>query len=221
MPAGQPLDPPLSIFTHFRPPATRSLPFPMQYASPSPECSLPTPPHSPTAQEPSHSAIILLDSLSAFYQQERYWVHHTRAALELALTKGVDARAITYPTPSPSVDTNSLPSSSSSSSAAASPASAASPCSDDAIIKEEPNTPPPMDGVRNATRWARRKNIMRLKLDGITHHSRRTRPHRAPPSEPGARLLEMFSELVDARMESCHRVTQLVRDANRPDLCMC
>lgn len=80
--------------------------------------ALPTPPHSPPSQHPpffaygnnqvvSHQAHIhqlhhanphphhkhtatLLDSLTSFYQQEQYWVHHTRAALELALSKGID-----------------------------------------------------------------------------------------------------------------------------------
>ena len=79
--------------------------------------ALPTPPHSPPSQavffaypanqlvshqshihqlhhvhpHPQHKQTAnLLDSLTSFYQQEQYWVHHTRAALELAVTKGID-----------------------------------------------------------------------------------------------------------------------------------
>ncbi|OCH94054.1 hypothetical protein OBBRIDRAFT_711279, partial [Obba rivulosa] len=179
--------------------------------------SLPTPPHSPRALEPANSAVFLLDSLTTFYQQERYWIHHTRAALELALTKGVDAPAITFAPPSvPSTSTSSeatSPASSLASLPGASPGRTPSSGPDEPIIKTEPGSPPPVS--TKYSRWLRRKNMMRLKLDGISSnaHARRRRPHRAPPTEPGARLLEMFSELVDARMESCQRVSRLLREA--------
>lgn len=182
----------------------------MKYRSPSPSTTLPTPPRSPTIHEPTQSAVNLLDSLQAFYQQERHWVHHTRASLELALTKGIDAP------PPAQVAASSPPSS-----AASSPDtnSISSGASDAPSIKEEPDTPPPVDVIATArkTLWMRRKAGMKLKLNGLAPAPRRRRPHRAPPSEPGARLLEMFSELVDARMESCQRISRLVRDSNRPD----
>ena len=44
---------------------------------------------------------------------------------------------------------------------------------------------------------------------------RRRRPAKAPASEPAAQLLEMFAELVDARMESCVRMERLVRESGR------
>ena len=70
---------------------------------------------------------------------------------------------------------------------------------------------------QQASRWLRRKNRMRLHLSGISTNNpnRRRRPARAPPSEPAARLLEMFAELVDARMESCVRMERLVRESGR------
>jgi hypothetical protein len=37
-------------------------------------------------------------------------------------------------------------------------------------------------------------------------------------AETGTRLLELFGQLMEARMESCHRVNRLVREANRADL---
>jgi hypothetical protein len=67
---------------------------------------------------------------------------------------------------------------------------------------------------QHASRWLRRKNQMRLHISGISTHKRR-RPARAPPTEPAARLLEMFAELVDARMESCVRMEKLVRESGR------
>jgi len=200
----------------------------MKYRSESPddapENSLPTPPHSPRALEPAQSAVFLLDSLTAFYQQERYWIHHTRAALELALTKGADAHAITFTPPADESSTSSSetsPASSLASLPSASPESTACSSPGEPVVKTEPGSPPPVS--TRHTRWMRRKNMMKLKLDGISSsaHARRRRPHRAPPSEPGARLLEMFSELVDARMESCQRVSRLLQQAGRADLCIC
>jgi len=188
---------------------TTSLCHTMKYRSPSPDASLPTPPRSPRADEMNQSAVNLLDSLTAFYQQERYWVHHTRAALELALVKGIDAppsandiMAVTASSTAPSPDHD--------------VANAAAINS----IKPEPTSPATVDNRKSL--WMRRKqaNGVRLKLDGLSH-ARRRRPHRAPPTEPGARLLEMFSELVDARMESCQRISRMVQDASRPAYCIC
>ena len=182
----------------------------MKYRSPSPDHALPTPPQSPTSHEGPHPAITLLESLEAFYQQERYWVHHTRAALELAITKGIDAPPSNHSdAPSPCASQGSL-----------SPASTTSSDSAVAVVKSEPDAALPPVSRADKTRWMRRKNIMRLKLDGVGLHQRKRRPSRAPPTEPGARLLEMFSELMDARMESCQRVQRMIRNANRADLHM-
>ena len=50
---------------------------------------LPTPPQSPSTRqlsiEPINNSLTLLNNLTAFYQQENYWTHHTRAALKSAL----------------------------------------------------------------------------------------------------------------------------------------
>ena len=73
----------------------------MKYRSPSSNNALSTPPRSLTDLQVFRSAINLFDSLESFYQQKRYRVHHTRAALELAVTKGIDA-------PSPSASSSSL-----------------------------------------------------------------------------------------------------------------
>ena len=53
------------------------------------DTSLPTPPHSPERSlrpsRPIDSTIRILESLVAFYHQERMWVYRTRASLELVL----------------------------------------------------------------------------------------------------------------------------------------
>ena len=191
----------------------------MKYRSPSPDNVLPTPPQSPTSNEVARSAAHLLSSLESFYQQERYWVHHTRAALELSISKGIDAPPRAN-APSPASSTTS--SSSSSLRGALSPTCSA--MSDlgainAPIVKMEPEPTPASLACPPSSRWMRRKNVMRLKIDGIAVQRKR-RPVRASHTEPGARLLEMFSELMDARMESCQRVQRMVRNANRADLYM-
>ncbi|TFK82370.1 hypothetical protein K466DRAFT_500457 [Polyporus arcularius HHB13444] len=184
----------------------------MQYRSPSPDNGLPTPPQSPTSRDVAHPAITLLQSLESFYQQERYWVHHTRAALELALTKGIDAAPTASSSSSPPSEYQGVlsPASSTTSDAAA---------VDAPIVKMEPDAQAPSLS-RSSNSWTKRKNMMRLKIDGISPHQRKRRAPRAPPTEPGARLLEMFSELMDSRMESCQRVQRMIRSANRADLYM-
>lgn len=223
--------------------------------------TLPTPPHSPNSvffaypanqlvaqshqshihrlhhphPHPHHKhTATMLDSLTSFYQQEQYWVHHTRAALELAVTKGIDG-----------VDPQPLTGSSlSNSHSPLSPAASEASCS--AVrVKAEPgsennalaspassayNSPTlasselalsshstSLQHQQHTSRWLRRKNQMRLHLSGIStsNPDRRRRPAKAPPSEPAAHLLEMFAELVDARMESCARMERLVRESGR------
>ncbi|TFY75400.1 hypothetical protein EWM64_g8614 [Hericium alpestre] len=76
------------------------------------------------------------------------------------------------------------------------------------------------------SRWVQRKKSFKLKLEGIPNSSmiRRRRHKRhadsagANAAETGTRLLELFGQLMEARMESCHRINRLVKDANRADL---
>lgn len=166
---------------------------------------LPTPPSSPLPDVAAHTSVVLLNSLVQFYQQESLWVHRTRAALELALsTRGIDspgtpAQIPSGPTP-PSSDT------------------------DDAV-KQDPSTPQPIGKAHSLSRWMQRKKSFKLKLEGMPNSlaaARRRRAHRgahAPTApETGTRLLELFGQLMEARMESCHRVHRLVQEAHCPDL---
>jgi hypothetical protein len=75
--------------------------------------------------------------------------------------------------------------------------------------------------VHPKSRWLQRKQSFKLKLEGIGPHSlhrRQRRMQRDASAEAGTRLLELFGQLMEARMESCHRVNRLVREANRVDL---
>jgi hypothetical protein len=176
--------------------------------------ALPTPPFSPPqtlTDAPVDTSVVLLNSLVSFYQQESLWVHRTRAALELALTaKGRDS--ITA-----AATAKALSSSSTDSSADLTEDS------DAQSIKAEPTTPPPSLGkVHPKSRWMQRKQSFKLRLEGIGPHSlnrrQRRRMQRDNTAEAGTRLLELFGQLMEARMESCHRVNRLVREANRVDL---
>jgi hypothetical protein len=176
--------------------------------------ALPTPPFSPPqtlTDAPADTSVVLLNSLVSFYQQESLWVHRTRAALELALTaKGRDS--ITA-----AATAKALSSSSSTDSSAS-----LTDDSDAQSIKAEPTTPPPSVGkVHPKSRWMQRKQSFKLRLEGIGPHSlnrRQRRMRRDASAEAGTRLLELFGQLMEARMESCHRVNRLVREANRVDL---
>lgn len=76
-------------------------------------------------------------------------------------------------------------------------------------IKEEPNSPKSL----TSTRWVRRKKGFKLKLEGISMRGKqRKRPVHA---DNAVRMLELFETMMEARMESCERVTRMVREANR------
>lgn len=162
--------------------------------------SIPTPPFSPIDDSVhSHltSTINLLDSLVAFYQQERMWVYRTRAQLDGALHNNPQS---------------SLPSPSSSSSH--------SPLPDSDPIKLERVTSPPVSPTQHSSRWVNRKKGFKLRLDGLSPKHRRTissadDTELCPPKE---HILDMFEKMMEARMESCQRVNRLVRNANRADL---
>ena len=168
------------------------------------QAHLPTPPQSPSAQqlsiEPINNSLTLLNNLTAFYQQERYWTHHTRAALESALASTVKG-AITL-----SADVDDVDSKLSSSTLS----SAAGFSDESDYIKAEPLTPNMKTMDLQQRRRNRKKNNLRLKLGGI-----------APPilkqqgTRPSQRILEMFAELVESRMESCERVTNMVKRYHR------
>lgn len=168
---------------------------------------LPTPPQSPSARqlsiEPISSSLALLNNLTAFYQQERYWTHHTRAALESALASTVKG-TITLSADVDDVDSSSL-SLSPLSSAAGFPED-----SDYASVKAEPLSPKMKTMDLQQRRRNRKKNNLRLKLGGITPPILRQQG-----SRPSQRILEMFAELVESRMESCERVTNMVKRYHR------
>ncbi|KAJ3517986.1 hypothetical protein NLJ89_g151 [Agrocybe chaxingu] len=172
--------------------------------------SIPTPPFSPhnyrmpdeTTENPLRSTINLLDSLVAFYQHERMWVYRTRAMLEEAFQMP--------PLPGTAhqqylTDQHGMP----------------------MDIRMEDMNDPGAAQSHQSTRWMRRKRGFKLRLDGI--RNRRvisTQPvgqgqgqeQGYEELQPRERILEMFDKMMESRMESCQRVTKLVRDANRANL---
>jgi hypothetical protein len=189
--------------------------------------AMPTPPFSPEIDatpphmdSPLKSTINLLDSLVAFYQQERMWVYRTRASLEEAFQDPPSSTGSTSGQPGDTAFT--LPS----------PSSLAPPVEvESALAKTEPPSGSPHTSpTQPPTRWLRRKKGFKLKLDGIGPRNKRTLSSQpgnqtdqyhspdAPNSQSGVRILEMFENMMEARMESCQRVNRLVRKANRADL---
>jgi len=157
-----------------------------------PHSSLPTPPCSPQRSlrpsRPMDSTINLLESLISFYHQERMWVYRTRASLEFVLES----------VPFEGRD-HSLRSSMGSESDSL-----------DENVSTDTSSLPSRD-----TLWMRRKKSFKLKLEGISIRGRRRHTfsgHEAPTS--GIQMLELFENMMQARMESCERVTKLVRDAS-------
>jgi hypothetical protein len=168
--------------------------------------SMPLPPAIPP--QSSHNPDLattanLLDSLVAFYQQERLWVYRTRAALELAsyqapLSK-TDGSKNTEPlTPPPS----------------ATPV----PPTDgggEGVVKLSPVKSEPTSPESPSTRWDSRKKMFKLKLEGISTTMRRpAQKQREAPHH----ILTLFGNIMEARMESCQRVNNLIKSANRADL---
>ncbi|KAI9448185.1 hypothetical protein H4582DRAFT_2068717 [Lactarius indigo] len=153
--------------------------------------ALPTPPFSPPqtlTDAPVDTSAVLLNSLVSFYQQESLWP----AATAKAFSSSSDSTA------------------------------SLTDDSDMQSIKAEPTTPPPSVGkIHPKSRWMQRKQSFKLRLEGIrpqSLHRRHRRMRQDASAEAGTRLLELFGQLMEARMESCHRVNRLVREANRADL---
>ncbi|TFK29376.1 hypothetical protein FA15DRAFT_752826 [Coprinopsis marcescibilis] len=177
--------------------------------------AIPTPPISPLPQSmasdsaPPHlkSTINLLDSLIAYYQQERMWVYRTRAELDGYPKADASASAVT-PTPS-------------------------TPPEDHATIAkvEETNDLPDAESSGSAknitsasSRWSKRKKGFKLRLEISQPRIASTvHPVAASSSRSGSipqreHILEMFEKMMESRMESCERLNRLVRNANRAHL---
>lgn len=187
---------------------------------------------------PPAAAVNLLNNLLVFYQHERNWVHRTRASIELAL---VQRPLVVVPKiGSP----RQLPVASSSSSSLNSGDMSGSTLTNDPtpsdedremdIVKKEEESdddmqlrvdagPLTLRATKRtrapASRWLKRKKSYKLHLGPLSAtkpgESSRSRCRPTGEVDPGTQLLALFGELVDARMESCLRITQLIRNSNR------
>lgn len=159
----------------------------------------------------------LLKTLISFYQEEQYWVHRTRSTLKTSVTSSIDTHDLFLASPasdtSPDISHPATPMSVPS----RPPTSLSSSFRHDSVGPGDGTTTPlpldvgiTMDGDNSAqaSSWVRRQNRMRLKLDGGPKQKRRRISHAT--AQPSAHILEMFSDLMDARMESCQRVARMV-----------
>jgi len=174
--------------------------------------SLPTPPSTPPPlSHPINSAISVVDSLLAFYHQERMWVYRTRASLELVLeaapSAGSDSTLVSMSEGTVLEEEDYDDEDEGSVSAIAHTRGSA---------KAELLTP----GSAATTLWMRRKKSFKLKLKGISMRGtkRRTTTGQIAPQTPGVQMLELFENMMEARMESCERISRMMKDVNKGNL---
>ena len=172
------------------------------------QAHLPTPPQSPPTRQlsvkPINTSLALLNNLTAFYQQECCWTHHTRAALESAIASTAKV-TISFST---NINNANLTLFTSPHSVFCTLSSTAglSDNSDYQSIKVELLSLKTKSMDLQQRRMNRKKKNLWLKLSDI-----------APPilkqqgTRPSQRILEMFAELVKSRAESCEWVTKMVQ----------
>jgi len=186
---------------------------------------LPTPPSSPPRVEllPVESTISLLENLVAFYHQERMWVYRTRAQLEMSF-QDRDATAVAAgtqddeeatqedePNPAEEEETSEMTTWMKRSKAFG-------------LKLEGISTTRGMPTVARSgdVKQRARSSLMQQPMPVSFAHSSQTQTSGPQPSlilgaggrEPGVQILEMFERMMQARMESCERVTRMVRNAS-------
>ncbi|KAG6336690.1 hypothetical protein ID866_2397 [Astraeus odoratus] len=146
---------------------------------------LPTPPSSPPAVglHPVENTISLLESLVAFYHQERMWVYRTRAQLEMDMMQRAEEAAAhdVVPLAGEPEDSTCSGSMSPQSATKASPQSQGDPQG-----SQQPNGASP-EGTSPSppTKWLKRKRAFNLRLEGISTSRGGIPKHRPyPPHRP-------------------------------------
>ncbi|KAI6047430.1 hypothetical protein EDC04DRAFT_2552924, partial [Pisolithus marmoratus] len=190
---------------------------------------LPTPPSSPPSfgLHPIENTLSLLESLVAFYHQERMWVYRTRAQLEMDMMQRVEEAAANDAVSATGEAENDSRRSGSGSASPHQNTSQSPPQAQlDSQAPQQPSaTSPQGTSPSPPTKWLKRKKAFGLRLEGIsTSRGNLNRPRPYPPHpiplvlgaggrEPCVQILEMFEKMMQARMESCERVTRMVRTA--------
>ncbi|KZP17303.1 hypothetical protein FIBSPDRAFT_865170 [Athelia psychrophila] len=159
-----------------------------------------------------NSTLNMCDSLISFYHQERMWVYRTRASLELVLEAAPTDSSDT--SVSHTAEPEAAPESKGSGSAMVLRSRRAS------GVKQEPVDPPNL----SSTLWMRRKKSFKLKLEGISTRAtkrRRQSPRgrdascdQEEPPTPSVQILELFENMMQSRMESCERLSKMVKEAH-------
>lgn len=186
---------------------------------------LPTPPSSPPRVEllPVESTISLLENLVAFYHQERMWVYRTRAQLEMSLQD----RDVTAATQDEEETTQEEPDS------AEEGEEEEETLETTKWMKRKKAFGLKLEGIsttRGMPTVARggvmkqraRSSMMQQPMSVSFANGSQTQTSGPQPTlilgaggrEPGVQILEMFERMMQARMESCERVTRMVRNAS-------
>ncbi|KAG5648940.1 hypothetical protein DXG03_000289 [Asterophora parasitica] len=144
------------------------------------------------------STLTLLDDLVRFYHNEREWIQRTRAAIDDAYQPD-PSQSLPSPPPTDSDDS--------------SDSSDDKPMCDSDVQSQSSATP-------QTSQWSQRNKGLKMQLDASDKppkpHVRRIASHSDYTRRK--QLLEGLDRAMEARLESCHRVSRLVRNANRADL---
>lgn len=149
---------------------------------------------------PSQSSNDTLKALIAFYQDEQHWVQRTRNVLQTA-DEPDDLSMDTSPDSGMSIGEDEISPQifSGQSDTTLSPTPI--------FLGGVPVGEPPAEDE-----FVRRPGRTRLQIDDLLVQPRHAdvEPQRPSPSEFKSRILNTFSDLMDARMESCQRLSRLV-----------
>ncbi|KAI6152155.1 hypothetical protein BKA82DRAFT_4107869 [Pisolithus tinctorius] len=148
---------------------------------------LPTPPSSPAAfgLHPIENTLSLLESLVAFYHQERMWVYRTRAQLEMDMMQRVEEAAANDAVSAIGEAENEGRRSGSSSPHQNTSQSSPQAQSDSQASQQPSATSPQGTSPSPPTKWLKRKKAFNLRLEGIsTSRGGLSRPRPYPPHRP-------------------------------------
>lgn len=139
---------------------------------------LPTPPSSPAAValHPIENTLSLLESLVAFYHQERMWVYRTRAQLEMDMMQRIEVANNMDPTAVTDTEGDSVRSGS------ISPSQSTSRSSPPTVDGQTAPNKTSLEGTSPSppTKWLKRKKAFNLRLEGISTNRGINKPRPYP-----------------------------------------
>lgn len=160
--------------------------------------------HAPHIFRVSQSSTDLLKALIVFYQDEQYWVRRTRMVMRTDLSDGVPRKEF-FLTTTP-MDTSPDAGTAHSDTVKSQPEpSGHDPGGSDSSTSSQGS----MD-VDDIVEGANQFYRAQAEAESRPRAHSRARPPHAPPPELTSRILDTFADLMDARIESCQRMSRLV-----------